>query len=98
MGKNSTDLEFPQYIRQASIPQQDRARHPCTGTNSQHQWSKQQPIAANRREILMGATADGGDETGTCADEDEDLGGRDPRLRRHAPADLALLRLASGWF
>lgn len=25
-----------------------------------------------------------GDETRTCADEDEDLGGRDPRLRRHA--------------
>jgi hypothetical protein len=27
----------------------------------------------------------GGDETRTCADKDEDLGGRDPRLRRHAP-------------
>ena len=57
MGENSTDLEFSQYIRQASIPQQDRARHPCTGTNSQHQGSKQQQVAANRRKCLMGTMA-----------------------------------------
>ena len=50
--KKITDLELPQHIRQASIPQQDRARHPCRDTNSPRQGLKQKPIGRNRNQSV----------------------------------------------